>query len=231
MKSKLSFNELLALLAIGAIFIITAPLLFFSVISAEVKGTIIGFYITAGTLIFQFFYRKKGADTNGEEPPKADSPATGDPTGSSSAVQGLGETCKTCNTTSTDKSDFTISDAPIPATEPKVDKIIDSIFKELKADSIKQTAAAVASRIVSWLGAHESELTNSEKADLLDYGIGIAQQAYVDVTGIAPAPQSYKEVADYNKWWREHQKACKAPKGEARAVLMTLRDLLKRGGL
>lgn len=207
------------------LFLLLSAVIFYANISAEAKVAIAMALATAFTTIIYAYWRKTSAEEKvnpTDESPKADSPVTGDPTGNMGAVQGLGESC----TSSSATADFTLSDAP----NVKVDKTIDSIFDDLKADGIKQTTAAVASRIVSYLGAHESELTNSEKAGLLDYGVGIAQMAYEEITGLV-APEKYSEVADYNKWWRENQKACKAPKGDARAILMTLRDLLKRAGL
>jgi len=108
-----------------------------------------------------------------------------------------------------------------------VEGIITKIQAELKADGILADVAAVSSRIVSYLGAHGDELDPDDLADLITAGINYASIAYKDVTGLTP-PTNFDQVADYNKWWRNNQKACKAPKGEARAVLMTLRDLLKR---
>jgi len=189
--------------------------------------------VCVGIIVFWFGYTafKFGTGSSGTgdgTSPKANSPVTGDPTGNVSAVQGWGQPCDSCGTESSDQSDFTLNEEKPPAPIDEVDDIINGLFSDLEADGIKSTTAAVSSRVVSWLGAHQNELNKVEQKDLISFGLDLAKQAYSKVTGLDKVPAAYAEVADYNKWWRANQKACKAPKGEARAVLMTLRDLLKR---
>jgi hypothetical protein len=158
---------------------------------------------------------------------KGESPKVNTSTiGTSPKVEGWGDCdCDEC----TSNTPPVIPFAPAtPEGSPKVEKVIDSIFEDLEADGIKPDVSAVSSRIVSWLGAHEGELTGAERAELIQAGINYASNAYVTVTGLQSVPKFYAEVADYNKWWRNNKAACKAPAGAAKAVLMTLRDLLGR---
>jgi len=189
--------------------------------------------VCVGIIVFWFGYTafKFGTGNSGTgdgTSPKANSPVTGDPTGNASAVQGWGEPCTTCGTSSSDKSDFTMGEEQPPEPIDKVNDIIQGLFYDLEADGVKSTPAAIASRVVSWLGVHQGELRKVEQDDLINFGLDLAKKAYTKTTGLDKVPAKYSEVSNYNKWWRENQKACKAPKGEARAVLMTLRDLLKR---
>jgi len=185
--------------------------------------------VCVGIIVFWFGYTafKFGTGSSGTgdgSSPKANSPVTG----GQPAVQGWGQPCESCGTESSDESDFEMDDEKPPEPIDKVDDIINGLFYDLQEDGVKSTSAAVASRVVSWLGAHQDELNEAEKKDLIAFGLDLAKKAYATTTGLDKVPAKYSEVSDYNKWWRENQKACKAPKGEARAVLMTLRDLLKR---
>jgi hypothetical protein len=184
--------------------------------------------VVVGVLVFWFGYTAiKSFTYNGkDESPKADSPVIG----SGAPVQGIGAPCAPSATASSADNWTPIPDAEVPEYGGKVDEIIEQLYKDIKADGLKPTVAAIGSYVVSWLGAHESELTPAEKKEMLDYGIECASYAYESTTGLGKIPTKYAEIADYNKWWRENQKACKAPKAEARAVLMALRDLLKRAG-
>lgn len=178
--------------------------------------SVLGFWF-GFKLLKDFTYNGK------DESPKADTPTI---TPSGGKVAGIG-----CAPPVTDDWGYELGDAESPPeADGAVDQAIDSIYADLKADGVKSTTAAVAARVVSWLGAHSGELTKAEEKEIIEWGIQNAQYSYVATTGLQKAPSTYAEVADYNKWWRENQAACKAPKGEARAVLMTLRDLLKRAG-
>jgi hypothetical protein len=179
-------------------------------------------------LVMQFYFRTSGNATT-ETLPKAN--ALPSIVGTGGKVQGIGPApasgyCAPA-TTSSDESAFEMDEAVDPNFDGKVDKVINGIYDDLKADGIKTTVAAVASRVVSWLGAHGDELTDAEREDLIDYGIDCASEGYVKVTGLTKVP-TYENSRDYNKWWRENSVACKAPKAEAKAVFMTLRDLLNR---
>jgi hypothetical protein len=186
-------------------------------------------------LVMQFYFRTSGNATT-ESLPKAN--ALPPIVGTGGKVQGIGPApitgtsgnCAPSATASSADNWTPIPDAEVPEYGGKVDEIIEQLYKDIKADGLKPTTAAIGSYVVSWLGAHESELTPAEKKEMLDYGIECASYAYESTTGLGKIPTKYAEIADYNKWWRENQKACKAPKAEARAVLMTLRDLLKRAG-
>lgn len=105
--------------------------------------------------------------------------------------------------------------------------IIQQIEEDIKADGLDVTDAAVSSRIVSYYAAHQDELTQEEKEELLGYGIDLASIAFEGMSGLE-APMSYDEVADFNKYWRSVSMDCKVPKEQVRPLLMTLRDLLKK---
>lgn len=180
--------------------------------------SVLGFWF-GFKLLKDFTYNGK------DESPKADTPTI---TPSGGKVAGIGNCAPTAS--SVDDWGYELDDAQIPEADGAVDQAIDAIYADLKADGVKPTTAAVAARVVSWLGAHSGELTKAEEKEIIDWGIQNAQYAYVSKTGLSKAPTTYAEVADYNKWWRENQQACKAPKAEAKAILMTLRDLLKRAG-
>jgi hypothetical protein len=182
--------------------------------------------VVVGVLLFWFGYTAiKSFNFNGKDSsPKADTPTI---TPSGGKVAGIGN-CAPSTASSVDEWGYELDDAEIPEADGAVDQAIDAIYADLKADNVKPTTAAVAARVVSWLGSHVGELNKTDEKELLAWGIQNAQYAYVSTTGLKDAPTKYAEVADYNKWWRENQQACKAPKAEAKAILMTLRDLLKR---
>ena len=214
------------------LFLFLGAVVFYAQISAEAKVAIAMTLTTVFATIMYAYWRKTSQEekinpdssTEDGTSPKANSPVTGD----QSAVHGWGEPCITCGTSSSDKSDFTMGEEQPPEPIDKVNDIIQGLFYDLEEDGVKSTPAAIASRVVSWLGAHQDELSKVEQDDLINFGLDMAKKAYTKTTGLDKVPAKYSEVSDYNKWWRENQKACKAPKGEARAVLMTLRDLLKR---
>jgi len=214
------------------LFLFLGAVVFYAQISAEAKVAIAMTLTTVFATIMYAYWRKTSEEekinpdssTEDGTSPKANSPVTG----GQSAVQGWGQPCQSCGTESSDQSDYTMDDETPPAPIDKVNDIISGLFYDLQEDGVKSTPAAVASRVVSWLGAHQNEIPEDEQKDLIAFGLDLAKKAYKTTTGLNKVPAKYSEVADYNKWWRENQKACKAPKGEARAVLMTLRDLLKR---
>jgi hypothetical protein len=178
--------------------------------------------LISATLLFWFGYTAVKNFNSVDSSPKVNTSTIG----TSPKVEGWGDCdCDEC----TGNTPPVIPFAPAtPEGSPKVEKVIDSIFEDLAADGIKPDVSSVSSRIVSWLGAHEGELTGAERAELIQAGINYASNAYVTVTGLQSVPKFYAEVADYNKWWRNNKAACKAPAGAAKAVLMTLRDLLGR---
>ena len=179
--------------------------------------------VVVGVIVFWFGYTAFKFGTGGDESKKAESPALG----TSPKVEGWGDPCG-CDEC-TGNTPPVIPFAPAnPEGSSRVEQVIDSIFEDLAADDIPSDVSAVSARIVSWLGAHEGELTGNERAELIQAGINYASSAYVTVTGLKDVPRNYAAVADYNKWWRNNKAACKAPAGQAKAVLMTLRDLLKR---
>jgi len=115
---------------------------------------------------------------------------------------------------------------------PKVQAIYDGILKELDGSNISYryengdiNPTPIAPRLVqacgNWQGPRDEEYW-----ELVDLTVKFASESFVDVTGIKPAPSTYAEVADYNKYWRNHATACKVPREQARPVLMTLRDAL-----
>lgn len=179
--------------------------------------------VVVGVIVFWFGYTAFKFGTGGDSAPKANTSTIG----TSPKVEGWGDPCDCDECTGNTPPVIPFAPAT-PEGSPKVEDVIDSIFDDLAADGIPPNVSAVSARIVSWLGAHEDELTKAEKKELVQAGINYASSAYTTVTGLTPVPTSYDEVADYNKWWRNNQKSCKAPKSEARAVLMTLRDLLRR---
>jgi hypothetical protein len=183
--------------------------------------------VVVGVLVFWFGYTAFKFGTGKDEAPKADTPTI---TPSGGKVAGIGNCAPSTTSSVADDWGYELDDAEIPEAAVAVDEAIDEIYAGLKADGVKTSTAAVASRVVSWLGSNVGRLTKSEEKELLNWGIQSAQYAYLSTTGLDNVPTKYAEVADYNKWWRENQQACKAPKAEAKAILMTLRDLLKRAG-
>lgn len=185
------------------------------------------FWVVGGIILFWFGYTAiKNFNYNGtDESKKADALALGN----TGKVAGWGDPCPNCDTdNATDYSGYTPEVATAEDDGDKVSDIINGIFDESKADGLKSpTTAYVASHIVSWLGAHEDELTDDEKEELINYGINYATDAYKTTTGLTKLPTA-KESAQFNTWWLNNKVACKAPKGEARAVFMILRDLMTR---
>lgn len=176
--------------------------------------------LVIGVIAF-WFGKTAGLFGGGDSSPKANGPIETN----NNKLEGWGS----CDDTDYDNETVNTGFSPAKNTSAgKVDGIIAGIFSDLKDDGIKPDVAAVSARIVSYLGAHGDELSNADLEELINVGINYAGTAYSEVTGLSPVPATYAEVADYNKWWRNNQKACKANKGEARAVLMTLRDLLRR---
>jgi hypothetical protein len=175
--------------------------------------------LISATLLFWFGYTAVKNFNSVDSSPKADSPIV-----TGSKVSGWGAPCD-------DYDNETVSTgfSPVGNTNnSEVDKIIQGIFADLKADGITADVASVSARIVSYLGAHGDELDYADLSSLIDAGINYASTAYTEVTGLKKVPLTYAEVADFNRWWRNNKAACKAPAGQAKAVLMTLRDLLNR---
>jgi hypothetical protein len=175
--------------------------------------------VVVGVIVFWFGYTAFKFGTGKDESPKANSPIV-----TGSKVSGLGAPCY-------DYDNETVSTgfSPVGNTNNSdVDKIIQGIFADLKADGITADVASVSARIVSYLGAHGDELDYADLSSLIDAGINYASTAYTEVTGLKKVPLTYAEVADFNRWWRNNKAACKAPAGQSKAVLMTLRDLLNR---
>jgi hypothetical protein len=155
------------------------------------------------------------------ESPKADTSTIG----TSPKVEGWGAPCDDY-----DYDNETVNTGFTPAGKTggkTVDNILDGIFAEAKADGLPNDVAYVSSHIVSYLGAHGDELDDYTKEQLILAGINYAETAYTEVTGLTKLP-TYATSRDYNKWWRDNSAKCSAPKGQAKAVFMTLRDLLAR---
>jgi hypothetical protein len=109
------------------------------------------------------------------------------------------------------------------------DNIVNDIVDGIEADGIPVTDQAIASRIISWIGAHGSELMKPDLADLLDTGIILAKRAFGKNMMTKDIPETYADCADYNAWWRDHSPNCQVKDfGIAKPLLMTLRDLLKQ---
>jgi hypothetical protein len=174
------------------------------------------FWVVGGIILFWFGYTAIKNFTYSD--PKANPPITGTP----GKVAGWGDCGTDSSAANWLKPDVTYDDGDVVA------ETINDIMAQAKKDGLEADTAYVASHIVSWLASHEDELTDAEKKELIGYGIDYAEDAYLSVTGLKKVPQTYAEVADYNKWWRNNKAACKAPAGQAKAVLMTLRDLLNR---
>jgi hypothetical protein len=177
------------------------------------------FWVVGGIILFWFGYTAIKNFNYKDESPKAEGPIV-----TGSKVSGWGAPCDDY-----DNETVNTGFSPVGNTNNgEVDKIIQGIFADLKADGITADVASVSARIVSYLGAHGDELDYADLSSLIDAGINYASTAYTEVTGLKKVPLTYAEVADFNRWWRNNKAACKAPAGQAKAVLMTLRDLLNR---
>jgi hypothetical protein len=184
--------------------------------------------VIVGVIVFWFGYTAFKFGIKDDSSPKADSPVV---TGSLGTVKGWGEPCANCAADGYQDDNTDYSGFPPAAPDldgDKVGGILDSIFDDAAADGLPNDVAYVSSHIVSYLGAHGDELNDADKEELIQCGINYAETAYRSVTGLKKVPATYAEAADYNKWWRENKAKCKAPVGKAKAVFMTLRDLLNR---
>ena len=156
---------------------------------------------------------------------KGESPKAEGPIGTADKVAGWGQPCADCDT---DNVTVNTGFSPAGKTSNKtVDGVLDKILNDAEADGLPGDVAYVSSHIVSYLGAHGDELDDYNREQLILAGVNYAETAYKEVTGLTKLP-TYETSRDYNKWWRDNSAKCSAPKGAAKAVFMTLRDLLAR---
>jgi hypothetical protein len=120
--------------------------------------------------------------------------------------------------------------------QSQLDALYKEIYADLDADGISYHNAdgsidpiPVGPRLLQELTRiwNDPAYTQAYKQLLLNEVLKVTSDAYTKGTGL-PAPTTYAECADYNKYWREHQVGCEVHSAEIfRQLLMPIREALK----